>query len=478
MKAENILKSTQEQATASWINYLNQVRVNRLMEDLSTQNSNLEMALRELENLKKAIIEEIIQTNRGGIKGMHGFIAERMQVYIENARSLVEGANRKYFLLDDNGPVDYIKNGINYQQKFVQRHFSLDAVSEHLAKYPDYIKNGGKYHIPKDYYEKIMKLFNMPENEASKLSKEEYRLWLYIKNFFKTNNISPNDLEGTVIDYSEAQSGKANETIENEKKNIKRKDQEEREKIYKKSKPSVKEGAKVTAISALIEGGVSFGLAIQKKRKSGKKLSEFTEEDWKEIGIGTAKGTGRGAIRGSVIYIMTNFTLTPAAVASGLVTAVLGMKAEAEKLRKGFITKEEFLVNSEVLSLDVTISTLSSILGEILIPIPVLGAVIGNVAGTYMYDIAKRYLDNEEEKLISSYNTNINMLNQYLDEEYKMILKLLKEEFKKYKSLIDLAFSKDINKAFEGSISLAEYIGVDNRKILRNMKDIDVYFLN
>ena len=41
----NILKSSQEQAVAAWINYLNQVRLDRLIESLSKQDTNLATAV-------------------------------------------------------------------------------------------------------------------------------------------------------------------------------------------------------------------------------------------------------------------------------------------------------------------------------------------------------------------------------------------------------------------------------------------------
>ena len=44
MGNQNVLKSSQEQAVASWINYLNQIRINRLIESLSIENQNWENA--------------------------------------------------------------------------------------------------------------------------------------------------------------------------------------------------------------------------------------------------------------------------------------------------------------------------------------------------------------------------------------------------------------------------------------------------
>ena len=76
-------------------------------------------------------------------------------------------------------------------------------------------------------------------------------------------------------------------------------------------------------------------LGIAEKRKSGKKFNAFDEEDWKEIAATTGKGTLKGSIRGASIYTLTNFTATPAAVASAMVTATFGIAEQAYQLKQG-----------------------------------------------------------------------------------------------------------------------------------------------
>ena len=60
MDAERIVKSSQEQAVGAWINYLNQVRLDRLIEALSKQNINLATAMKTIENAFDTIKEDII----------------------------------------------------------------------------------------------------------------------------------------------------------------------------------------------------------------------------------------------------------------------------------------------------------------------------------------------------------------------------------------------------------------------------------
>lgn len=479
MSSEQILKNAEEQGFAAWVDYLNQLRLNELLAKLTAQDINLEQAIAELQKMK-IDIATLIASNRGGEKGMHGFIAEAAEVGIENARNLVKGLDAACKWINDNGPVDILREGVEIQQKFVQAggHFGLEAVKEHLEKYPDFVKNGGKYQLPKDFYQELKQLLAMSQEEAAKESESTYQLWKWVQKFFAESGITPDDLEPAVLDYSAVQKGKIDETVKSEEQNIYNEDQHRRDEAYKASKPTLKQGMQAAMVGAVAEGGMAFCLGIVKKRKQGKHLAEFTEKDWKEVGIDTAKGGLQGGVRGEVIYGMTNFTATPAAVANALVTASFGVVAQAYQLQKGNITTEDFIVNSEVLCLDVSVSAVASILGQTLIPVPVLGAIIGNVAGMFMYQIAKDHLSVKEQTLIVNYREGLGSLNQMLEKRYQQLVAQLKQEFAKYASVLELAFDVDVNIAFDGSIALADYVGVSEEKVLRSKTDINNYFFN
>ena len=51
--ANQVIKSSQEQAVAAWVTYLNQVRLDELVEKLNQQDINLEEALKELDEIKR-----------------------------------------------------------------------------------------------------------------------------------------------------------------------------------------------------------------------------------------------------------------------------------------------------------------------------------------------------------------------------------------------------------------------------------------
>lgn len=96
-------------------------------------------------------------------------------------------------------------------------------------------------------------------------------------------------------------------------------------------------------------------------------------------------------------------------------TASFGIAKEAYKFRKNLITKEEFLLNSQILCVEVSVSALSSMLGHAVIPITILGAVIENNIGTFLYEIAKDNLTMKEKLLIADYFKEIQEYNYFLD---------------------------------------------------------------
>ena len=483
MRLGKTAKSNQEQAVASWVNYLNQVRLDRLMGALQAQNENWEQAVNTLKDTLSTIDKEIIERNRGGLKGMHGFIAEVAECGVGNAREQIEGRAPVYEWINDNGPADLLRNGIQIQQKFVAsgNHLSLQAITQHFEKYPDFLNQGGKYQIPEDHYEQIKYLLSVSKEQANKMptSTGEFSLkqWREVNEFFEKGNIKLKDIEPSKMKYDQVQMNKIRETIQGEKQSLKETDQRIRDEAYEASKPSFEQGVKVAAVSAAIEGGVALVSAIAKKRKAGKKIGEFDSKDWEDVFKESGIGVVKGGVRGISIYALTNYTATPAAVASALCTASFGIAEQAHLLRTGKITEEQFIMNSEILCLDTSVSALSSFVGQALIPVPVLGAVIGNTVGTLLYQVAKDNLSKKEQKLIEGYLRYLNELDIALEEKYRRYIDELNEGIRIYYGMLERAFSPNYSEALQGSVVLAMSFGVPSEELLKSISEIDDYFL-
>ncbi|MDN3905790.1 hypothetical protein [Arthrobacter sp. YD2] len=479
------VQTTQEQATAAWINYLNQLRVDALLESLTAQKENLSEAISSVNNALLKINLEVVSTNRGGQKGMHGFIAEIAEVGIGNARELIRGQKATNTWVNDNGPVDLMRAGVDIQQKFSMAggSFSLAAVEEHLKKYPDYVKNGGRYQIPRDHFTTVQRLRSMSPEEAGRLVSrngkgESFKDWQRVNKFFNEGSIHVESLEPSKLDYGDVQRGTYTSTLESEQDSLKSTDQALRDGAYQRSRPKLQEGMKASLVAAALEGGTSFLLAVTAKRRADKQFKEFNAEDWAEILTGSGLGVARGGVRGASVYSLTNFTATSAAVASSLVTATFGIAEQAHRLRNGELSELAFLENAEVVCLEAAIAALSSFVGQALIPVPVIGAVVGNTVGTIMYQCVSASLSRAEANLIKGYLADQRALDEELAAQYGRLVAELNEGLSNYLAVLERAFSPDFQIALLGSVELARGLGVPTEEILDSKNKTSAYFLD
>lgn len=479
-------KSSQEQAVASWVNYLNQLRLDKLIAVLFREESNLADATKTIRETLDTISKDIVNNGqgRGGTSGMHGFIAEVAECGIGNARSQIEGNAPIYEWINDNGPEDLRRGAVLIQQKFVNsgNHLSLQAIQKHLSTYPNFVSDGGVYQIPADHYEKIEWLLSISEHDANRMSTStgEFSLkqWKEVHEFFEKGVVPKESIEPSALDYGSVQRDTYQKTLQTEKENLQKRNQDRKNKAYQESKPSLSEGAKITVISAALEGGVTFCSEIVKKRKQGKKLKDFDSDDWKSIAKTTSGGFGKGAVRGVSVYMLSNYTATPAAAANSLVTASFGIAEQAHLFRKGKQDQLEFIENSEMLCVDAAVSALSSIAGQVLIPVPILGAIIGNTIGSIMLRIVKNHLSAKEERLIEEYLKSIDELDIELQQQYQSFVTEINEDLQFYMDILDRAFAPDIRIAFCGSIELARQAGVPQDEILDSQDKLVSYFLD
>lgn len=466
MGGAKIAKSTQEQAVAAWIDFRNVLRLQELAEKLAKQDINFEAAMEELHKLKIFVSDPAHIL--GSIKQKHGEIAEHVQVAFMNAEQRIvgEAASHTFDGVGRLAPEDYLRFGKMVQSKFYMGvSGTLTAIADHLDTYPWFLDEGGSYDISKNHYNELMRIYT--GGAAGQLTDSDMKLYDAIKEWESLHNVKFNEVvHPSVVNYEDVQLDTVHNTIQQEENKIEEKDQQRRDQAHAEAKPTLKEGVKVTVTAALLEGGVAFAIGVYKKKKAGKKIAEFTKEDWKELGIDTGVGAGKGAIRGGTVYVLTNFASVPAPMASAMVTATLGMLVQACKLNNGDITAEEFVDASETICLDVTMSAVSSMLGEILIPIPVLGAIIGNTVGMFMMNIARSYLSSEEQKLIATYQKEMTELKNQLDSEYNALVEKLETELAEYGSLVDFSFDADVNIRFESILSRAKLIGANTDRLV------------
>ena len=118
MDTNKIISSGEEQAVAAWTSYLNKLRIDKLISELQNQDENLNNTAKVMSQALKDV-DKIIEKDRGGTKGIHGYLAEAAENGIENAKKLIIGEDANVKWLNDNGVWDFLRDDNEYiQMKF------------------------------------------------------------------------------------------------------------------------------------------------------------------------------------------------------------------------------------------------------------------------------------------------------------------------------------------------------------------------
>src|SRR5699024_6381650 len=182
-------------------------------------------------------------------------------------------------------------------------------------------------------------------------------------------------------------------------------------------------------IGGAVQGGLNLGLFIFQKHKNGKELWEFQAEDWKECGISTSKAAMKGGISGYSIYGLTNVCNLAAPSAGALTSGFFGLSNAIVKYRKGAVNTDEFIDLVTLNAVDATGAAVGAAVGQMAIPIPIVGALIGSIVTTTALSIGKGILNKNETKIINLYQEKINRYIDNLDRKYQVKLTELLEKY-------------------------------------------------
>lgn len=478
------------------INTAQQLYVDRMTEVLQTAiereayaRTSLSEGLQCVENLRDFVSNP--KNILGNMQTKHGEIAEHIEVEIRNGRDILnhlkptatfEGVGRT-------APEDYIIGGLEVQSKYIGGvEKSLDHVLEHLHKYPGFTDNGF-YHIPKDQYgllEKVHNGENLDGITSSTIRKCQERIKQIEE---ETSKPFAEVVRPGLSTYKEVQLGKVDETIDGYEKEFQEISDKEIKQIRVKRKQeesdaqhiteaSWGEALKYSAISAVIVGTTSAGLKIYSKIKGGTKITEFTLEDWKEVGFDFGKGSIKGAISGLGIYGMTKIVGLNAPFASAIVSSTMGLSSLYYDYRKGIISISEYADAACALSVEAGIAAIGSAIGQVVIPVPILGAIVGSAIAKSSLEISKHIMGKTEANFIKELEKRYNHLIAKLEKECREIMAHIDAYFNKLGGLIEAALDIDVNKSLLGSIELCRFVGIEEKQIIHNSTELDDFMLS
>lgn len=470
----------------------------------STQNAQnaFNSAINEIEKIRDFASPGNLAHVLGRESTKHGEIAEQVEVGVANAFKVVKGLPKVANIdsVPRTGPVDYEIKGIPIQSKFYNgpKNTLEHGVLEHLEKYPKFTSDAslygnadkaGYYHIPKDQYEQLLTVKNggtidgLKDSTIAGLRKSIQELEQ------KTGKDFSEVVKPSISGYDDVKINSVGKTLDGHEESLKKINREQLDSIQEKHKSDIAkaehitdaswgEAAKVSAISAAIMGVTSAGIKVYTKIKEGKSIGSFTTEDWKDVGIDFAKGSVKGGITGAGIYGLTKIGGYSAPFAGAIMSGSVGIASLAIDYKSGKISRSDFADAACALSVESGITAVGTAIGQAVIPVPVLGSIIGTAVTKAALEITKYIMGNKEKELIAQMEKEYRAYCKKLDAQEQALLKQITEYYDKLGGLIAGAMDVNINKRLANSIKLARFVKVPEKEIIHNNKELDDFMMN
>lgn len=466
-----------DQVSAALVGSMNDARLADEVLQMANQDASWMRAMEEMQKARDFIgaPENIL----GNPATKHGEIAEHVEVGLRRARDLLAGdvPSASFDGIARTAPSDYLINGMDVQSKFINgSNNTLSHVLKHMGNYEEFGKDGSFYHIPKDQHEQILKVM---QGDTDGLSAKSVRAILekVEKIQEETGKSFEEVVRPSVSSYGEVQQGQVNNTLDAHENDLKQENEALKEQIARDHEPSVSEGLRATAGAAAVGAALGFASAAFGKYREGKNIfrGDFTREDWQEVGVASLKGGATGAISGAALYVLTNCAELSAPFAGAFVTAVKGLAPLVQDYTAGKISLDSLIDEGMFVCSEVAIVGICTAVGQTLIPVPILGAVLGSIAGK----VLSSYLGNKVRNVRTKIAGRMNAALQHLDEALKQKIAAIEEKFDRLGRLTAAAFDFSLNANLLGaSVTLAEEYGVDHTILLTNENQVDAYFVN
>ena len=385
-KSFNKSNNIAEQSVGGYIDSEKVSRIAEMTKMIADTESRHTEALQEI-SISWEEVDQIIYTNRGYTTGMHGFIGESMQVHLSNAWDIIKNQDPIHILIDDNGMTDYFRDIIPIQQKacISDNCLGLTHILRHAKKYPEF---DGIYQIPRDQYNLLVWYRNLSPDFAGKLSKAQYRQYLKVMKYLP--QLQGKKIEPMLLSYEEIQAGKAFQTLDHHQAAIDRYYLKERNGVIINHRPSIKQCVKAAGISAGIQGGIKLISSTVQHTKDKDGFTNLDRQDLLEIGKDAAIETGKGAVHGAGVYALTNYT---PGISTNTATAIMTFGVDSASMTYKYFKKEisghEYFWCLLDSASEASVAALSAKIGRRLIPLPIIGELIGSTVGTTAFKLIK-----------------------------------------------------------------------------------------
>ena len=458
-----------------------------------------------LEEAKKRLMKSLEEVNKleerlkqpllGNQRTKHGEAAEEIHRYFDNADRVIEGKRRLFTQATGRTTrEDLFRFGRPVQLKsYHTLNNSLEACIEHMRKYSD---ESYMYVIPKDQYELFIKIDNgdcegIPPKTVQAI-KEKIEI---IKKIFPGKRIGiiiqPNKLSYKQINpnnnYQEGQydaqinekKGEIKNKNEKQENEIKSEAAQERNNARQKTEASLSKSIEMSSLNGLLSGTLSSSTLLYAKLKSGKKIEEFTKDDWSEIGVTFVTEGSKGFASSFSIYWLSNnrFALSSlnneikdvknlTTSATLIVNTAITLAELYKDYRSGNLDRDDFIDSCYSASIEQAIVSAGALIGA---SIPIIGPIIGSTIARYTYRFVAVVVDNYDTACSNLAKARFDSMELRFKEEYAKYEKEILESFVAFDNLLEMVTTPSIN--------LARSIKACEMKGIKPETDMDI-FLN
>lgn len=232
--------------------------------------------------------------------------------------------------------------------------------------------------------------------------------------------------------------------------------------------------------------GTVLTLAVVNKLAEGKKIDKFTKQDWIDVANTVCddainideKDYSRLVFITYADYIDTSIKKVESFASAEQIDRIGALSSEirikAEQLDAGEIDEVDFIDDCLWISFEAMMKLLSVFSTKF-------------IGGEYAYFIeavvslsisyGRLTLLNKENELLEQYLAYQNEIDEKLQAEYDAFMKEVEARARQFNELIEVAFTTDFRQRLKGSVDVALFVGVDEKDILKNTKEIDDFFM-
>ena len=209
-----------------------------------------------------------------------------------------------------------------------------------------------------------------------------------------------------------------------------------------KMKYVMKNAVKAGLQSAAIAAGISMVLSLSVKLiEEGKCFWDYEVDDWKDVLFDIGIVGIAGGVSASVLNIVGSYSASAMPGVSALLMATFGIASLVPDYMDGKLTTDQFIVEAEMICFDVALILLTGLMGQTVIPVPALGAVIGSVAAMIATAIIQEIWGDELRGLLTKINQHIKTLFERIKDFFVGIW----EKLRAVKDLLAYLIDDDFN---------------------------------